>query len=316
MPTTKIGSLEWANAIASWSASSRRDLGANLLLIYQAQLNRFSAVFAKHSPWLITACDIDTYLDGLSGPKVASQQVNARLALGHFYKWAEAEGLVESNPANEQSTGCARQRVTQSHQGTTVNVDVSVVTNPMIADKHHGHRDRSAAEQWDKALADYSDDLLARGLMPSTVDTYVNFASQLRNAFSHTSPWKLTSVALNSWLQSLDLARQQTLRRRQYFSYFFTWAMGKGLIDTDPTANLTPISSVPVPKRTKAAKPKTRVSAKAAPTAGCPWCSGAVFDTPKLMSIAEAWRQLVPVGQHGDLDLYRVDDLVSALDAA
>ncbi|MDR0592599.1 MAG: site-specific integrase [Bifidobacteriaceae bacterium] len=236
MPKT-LGSLEWANAIAEWSSAYRGNLGAQLLLIYQDCLNRFSRAFAQRSPWSITDGDIDRHLAELGG----AQAVDSRIALDHFYRWAADKALVASNPAAPNSGFRARPAAPR-RQTASVSVDVRVALNPAPSDL------------WAKPIADWLAHLGGRGLSAASMRCYEQSFSLLRKSFPERSPWDLTAAELDAWFEATTWSDEHRKRMRWLMRRFFNWAVAAGRTDSNPLE----FSAGPSAKPAEPAKPKAK----------------------------------------------------------
>lgn len=165
-------------------------------------VTRFAASTSV-SPWLVTAEDFQLWMSAESGS--ASSRAAVRDSLRAFFRWAVAAGRMKVDPSIEPSGR---------------------------------YRKLGVPEAWDAPLRQFRTFLIARGMSPQSVRSYLDLMGNFARELSSMGPFDATMDDIFEWMAGKTWARETLRMRRNVLRSFYRWATTSGRMAVDPTENL------------------------------------------------------------------------------
>ncbi|MFT4029653.1 MAG: site-specific integrase [Protaetiibacter sp.] len=197
-------SAAWTRALYGFEAAciaAAAPPAASLAL--HMRLLRTFARTVDVAPWGVTEPDVEQWLQRRGYSRESRRTY--RRALRLFYSWALRTGAIDRSP---------------------------IVTRPPVPRRQVG-------AAWDAALNMWHAGMLERGVQESSIQNWLKSLRRFENEAGCGNPWNVTAPDIQRWLDALPPSRTMRAKHRAALRSLYRWAEARGLIEHDPTAELS-----------------------------------------------------------------------------
>lgn len=201
---------QWQAALEGWQRSKQmQKLASSTQHELIKRLNQFAKQITPLGPWQVTRKDINGWL--AAKDLSANSRYHRKAALRNFYRWAQTQGRIKDNPADEPA-------------------------HPLAIE---------VPSEWQKSLNQFATWQKSKGHSANMLKKYREKLSQLANETGAPTPWRLSASELAEWIGGHKWSRETARQARTCLRCFYRWANKFGYTPTNPALALDPVRTVP-----------------------------------------------------------------------
>lgn len=240
--------LRWATALAN-AAESLPAAGYSSTTIERVlkHVRKFANESGAADPWAVTAGDVTSWLESVSGPHPARAWAVANgnptatqgaLSKATLRAWARAGRPIEAPAAKRRPIYGYRTSLRTfyrwAHRAGRIETDPTEATDAR-PDK------LPPPAEWREPIAAYRRWLIATGCTWQTLESRCYQITRLARELPTDGPWTVTVEDLVEWMARHRWTRETARSHRNGVRSFYSWAARVGRIDSDPSRQLPPI---------------------------------------------------------------------------
>ncbi len=225
-----VSQTQWRAAIEQWQRSKQmQKLASSTQNELAKRLRQFAKQIDPLEPWQVTHEDISHWLE--SKNLGTNGKYHRRSAVKNFYRWAQTQGRIQDNPAEE-------------------------LTHPLAVE---------VPKRWQLALNQFATWQKSKGHLPNTIKKYREKLRQLASETGTLTPWQLDTNDLAEWIGRHDWSRETTRQARTCIRCFYRWSNKFGYMPTNPALELDPVRTAPALPRPASERDYRQALREAAP---------------------------------------------------